>query len=43
MTWELGSWNDKKPRHQQYVIWSYGKDGEKSEAYAGSDDAAMNF
>lgn len=42
MTWGLAEWTDKKPRHQPYVIWSYGKDGVKSEAYAGSDDAA-NF
>lgn len=42
MTWGLAEWSDKQPRHQSYVIWSYGKDGEKSEAYAGADDVA-NF
>lgn len=38
----LGEWNDKKPRYQSYVLWSYGKDGVKSPSYAKSDDVA-NF
>lgn len=41
-TWGLAEWTDKEPRFQHYVLWSYGKDGVKSEAYAGSDDVA-NF
>jgi len=42
MTWGLAEWSDKKPRNQPYVIWTYGKDGYKADAYAGADDAA-NF
>ena len=41
-TWGLAEWTDKKPRFQNYVLLSYGKDGVKSEAYAKSDDVA-NF
>jgi hypothetical protein len=41
-TWGLAEWSDKKPRFQNYVLLSYGKDGVKADSYAGSDDVA-NF
>lgn len=41
-TFGLAEWSDKKPRYQNYALWSYGKDGTKAETYAGSDDVA-NF
>lgn len=38
MTWGLAEYLDTEPRDQQFVIWSYGKDGVKAETKAGSDD-----
>ncbi|GAA5481813.1 prepilin-type N-terminal cleavage/methylation domain-containing protein [Haloferula sargassicola] len=38
----FAEWSDAKPRYQEYVIWSYGKDGEKADMFAGSDDV-KNF
>ena len=40
MTWGLAEYEDKRPREQSYIIWSYGKDGVKAPAYAGADDIA---
>ena len=40
MTWGLAEYSDKKPREQAYIVWSYGKDGLKADAYAGADDVA---
>ena len=46
-TWGLGEYSETKPRDQNYVFWSYGKDGKKGEnaprywdvvPYQGSDD-----
>jgi prepilin-type N-terminal cleavage/methylation domain-containing protein len=42
-TWGLAEYSDTKPRDQDYVLWSYGKDGNKGDgspntAYAGTDD-----
>lgn len=41
-TWGLAEWTDKRPRFQNHVLLSYGKDGVKAESYAKSDDVA-NF
>lgn len=38
----FAEWEDVKPRYQSYVIWSYGKDGEKGEIFSTSDDV-KNF
>ncbi|MBB5350503.1 prepilin-type N-terminal cleavage/methylation domain-containing protein [Haloferula luteola] len=38
----FAEWNDVKPLYQSYVIWSYGKDGEKADNFSGSDDV-KNF
>lgn len=40
-TYGLGEWTDRKPRYESYAFWSYGKDGEKAETYANSDDVAF--
>jgi prepilin-type N-terminal cleavage/methylation domain-containing protein len=45
-TWGLAEYADTKPREEQFIIWSYGKDGVKGTAgkavnqntYKGSDD-----
>jgi prepilin-type N-terminal cleavage/methylation domain-containing protein len=38
MTWGLAEYEDSEPRDQQFVLWSYGKDGVKAEVKGGSDD-----
>jgi len=40
-TYGLGEWTDKKPRFERYAFWSYGRDGEKQETIAQSDDVAF--
>ena len=46
-TWSLGEYTETKPRDQNFVFWSYGKDGKKGDKaprywdvvpYQGSDD-----
>ena len=34
----FAEWGDVKPRYQSYVIWSYGKNGEKEDNFLDSDD-----
>lgn len=33
-------WSDRSPRYQDFIMWSYGKDGEKNESLDSSDDVA---
>lgn len=41
-TWGFADWDEVKPRDEDYVIWSYGRDGKHGKGdnkkFAGSDD-----
>jgi type II secretory pathway pseudopilin PulG len=38
MTWGFAEYQDTKPRDQQFVMWSYGKDGKKAASSKNGDD-----